>query len=200
MSDQDNIFPAILDTILGRLALLFLSGANGDMEVARQAALHMLACNNPRTEDELRLAAGAISFSMHALEALSQAATPEMPLNKILRLRSGAVSLSRASEKAERRLEQLQKAPPKAHQDETEPQPVETQDPQADKAIALIEATRPQIITAGRNDAPIWSKAYQKQQAARRITENLKKNQAAHLAATNAMAQPNPSAVPETRR
>jgi hypothetical protein len=199
MSAPNAICPAILNTILGRLTLLFLSGANGDMEVARQAAVQMLSSNNPQTQNELRLAASAISFSMHALEALSQAATPDMPMNKILRLRSGAVSLSRASEKAERRLEQLQKAPPKAPDDETQPQPAEAQDPQADKAIALIEATRPQITTAGKNHAPIWSKDYQKQQAARRITQNLKKNQAAHLAATSAMAQPNPSALPEAR-
>jgi hypothetical protein len=199
MSEHNDVFPAILNTILGRLALLFLSGANGDMEVARQAAVQMLASNNPQTENELRLAASVLSFSMYALEALSQAATPDMPMNKILRLRSCAVSLSRASEKAERRLEQLQKAPPKAADDETQPQPAEAQDPRADRAVALIEATRPQIATAGKNDAPIWSKAYQKQQAARRITENLKKNQAAHLAATNAMAQPSPSALPEAR-
>jgi hypothetical protein len=178
------IHPAILNTVLGRLTLLVLTGANGDMEAARQAAGQMLESYDPQTESELRLAASIISFSLHSLEALSQAATPEMPMTKILRLRSGAVSLSRESDKAERRLEQLQQAPC----DDTHAQPADVQPPQAEKAIALVEATRPQIITTGKNDAPIWSKAYQQQQAARRITENLKKNQAAHLGATNAKA------------
>jgi hypothetical protein len=46
-------------------------------------------------QDELRLAANIVGFSFHALEALGQAATPEMPMTRILRLRSSAVSLSR---------------------------------------------------------------------------------------------------------
>jgi hypothetical protein len=188
MSAIATILPAILDTILGRLTPLFLSGANDDMATARHAAAGMLASYHPETEDELRLAAAIISFSLHTLEALSQAATPDMPLNKILRLRGGAVSLSRASDKAERRLAQIQKA----RRDGIQPQPEEEAKPaarqqaQADKAIALVEATRQEIQATNRNDAPIWSKAYQQQQAARRITENLKKNQAAHHAALNA--------------
>jgi hypothetical protein len=110
MSFAATILPAVLDTILGRLAQLFLSGANDDLAVERQAAAHMLAAYQPETEDELRLSAQIVSFSLRALEALGQAATPDMPLNKILRLRSGAVSLSRESHKAERRLELRQQA------------------------------------------------------------------------------------------
>jgi hypothetical protein len=206
------IHPAILDTILGRLALLFLAGANNDLPNARLAAAQMLQSHDPQTERELRLAAKIISFSLHALEALSQAATPDMPLNKILRLRGGAVSLSREADKAERRLEQIQQArrdaiqpqPAEAHSFEAhsfeaqsfEVQSAEPPHPQADKAIALIEATRPHIRATAPNQPPVWSKDYQKQQAARRITENLKKNQAAHLAATNPTtlpAAPNPA-------
>jgi hypothetical protein len=196
MSAATTILPAILDTVLGRLTLLFLSGANGDTPAARHAAAQMLASYDPQTANEVRLAASIISFSLHALEALSQAATPDMPLNKILRLRGGAVSLSRESDKAERRLAQLQTTRregfhPQPAEDETaETNPPEQQHPLADKAIALIEATRQQIKPADKNNAPIWSKAYQQQQAARRITDNLKKNQAAHLAATNAKAEP----------
>jgi hypothetical protein len=143
------------------------------------------ACENPETEHELRLAANIISFSLHTLEALSQAAAPDMPMNKILRLRSGAVSLNRASEQAERRLEQLQKT----RRDAIQPQPAEAAQPsQPDKSLAPIAATRhdSQPTTTSNNDAPIWTKSHQQQQAARRITENLKRNQAAHHAAINA--------------
>jgi hypothetical protein len=188
-----TILPAVLDTILGRLALLFLSGANEDLAVARHAAAHMLAAYQPETEEELRLAANVISFSLHALEALSQAATSDMPLNKILRLRSGAVSLSRESHKAERRLEQRQQARHDGIQ--AEPigaAPVEPVRPQIDKAIALIETTRQEIQTGSPNTVPIWSKAYRQQQAARRITENLKKNQAAYAATVGATAAAQP--------
>jgi hypothetical protein len=185
MSATLTLSPAIVETILGRLTLLFLSGAHGDMAAARHAAAQMLASYDPATANELRLTANIISFSLHALEALSQAATPDMPLNKILRLRGGAVSLGRESDKAERRLQQLQDA----RRDDIQPPPDESdsaETPRADKAIALVETTRAQIQTPGKSSPPIWSKAYQQQQAARRITENLKKNRAAHIAATAA--------------
>jgi hypothetical protein len=161
MSFAATLLPSILDTLLGRLALLFLSGAEGDLAAARHAAAHMLAAYNPETEDELRLAAEIVIFSFQALEALSLAATPEMPLNKIIRLRSGAVSLSRESHKAERRLDQIQKA----RRDGIQPQPVaatqaEPARPQVENSIALIEATRPEIQTTGPNSAPIWANSY----------------------------------------
>jgi hypothetical protein len=55
MSCAIAITPAILDTILGRLALLFLSGADGDLPTARHAASRMLAAYHAETPDELRL-------------------------------------------------------------------------------------------------------------------------------------------------
>jgi hypothetical protein len=102
--------PALVETVLTHLATLFLTGAAGDITAAREAASQTLAAYGPQTEDEFRLAANIVSFSFQALEALSQAATPDMPLTRTLRLRSGAVSLSRESHKAQRRLDQLQKA------------------------------------------------------------------------------------------
>ena len=101
---------AILETVVTRLSALFLTGAAGDMTAARQAAAQMLSAYHSETDDELRLAANIISFSFQALEALGQAATPDMPLAKILRLRGSAVSLSRESHKAQRRLDKLQAA------------------------------------------------------------------------------------------
>jgi hypothetical protein len=156
---------AILDTILGRLALLFLSGAAGDLGIAHNAAAQMLACYEPETVHELRVAANVISFSFHALEALSQASTPEIPLTRILRLRGSAVSLSRESHKAERRLEQLQQA--RRDSPQLQPEPIDAAQPDAEpvsprieKAIALIEATRPSIRTPTPHGAPVWSKPH----------------------------------------
>ncbi len=179
----------LLDTILSRLGILFLEAAMGSETAARQAAAAALADYGPETGTELRLAANIISFSLHALEALGQAAHPDLSLAKTLRLRGSAVSLSRESHKAERRLLDRQQAR-RAGQSGAEPEPEAEPAPKpeqaepvpaiAEKAVALIEATRQQA-----QSVPIWSKSYQQREAARRITENLKKN-----AATYAAAQP----------
>ena len=70
----------------------------------------MLAAYRPETAEDLRLAAHVISFSLHALEALSQASAPNITLSGTLRLRASAVSLSRASEKTQRRLDEVPQA------------------------------------------------------------------------------------------
>jgi hypothetical protein len=98
----------ILDTVLDRLALLFLAGACGDMAAARAAARALLAAYDVQSETELTLAADVISFSFHSLEALSQALTADMPLNKVIRLRGSAVSLNREAHRSRQKLEQLQ--------------------------------------------------------------------------------------------
>jgi len=177
---------AILDTILGRLALLFLSGAAGDLAAARNAAAQMLAAYHPQTEDELRLAAEIVGFSFHALEALGQAACPDMPLTRILRLRGGAVSLSRESHKAQRRLDQLQKAghagSPAAIEIQT-PQPAQTP-PKIEKALDLIQETR-QVAAVAKATGQTWTQAYQQRQRTKGTANNLKKNQARHAAQLN---------------
>jgi hypothetical protein len=177
----------VIETILARLALLFLAATNGDVTAARQAAMGTLADYQPQTPAELRLAANAVSLSLHALEALSQAALPEMPITRILRLRGGAVSLNREAEKTERRLEKLQQGRRNGIQSEPAKAPDLTQDilsPTTENAVALIEATRQLISTP----PPHWSKAQRQRDAARRITETLKRNQATHLAAAGGQA------------
>jgi hypothetical protein len=173
---------AVLDTILTRLALLFLAGARGDVAAARIAALQMLTVYYPETENEFRLAAQIVSFSFHALEALSQAATADMPLTRILRLRSSAVSLSRESHKAERRLDQLQKA----RRSGAPSQPTATDASHSgatiEKALELIANTR-EVTEAARNAGQTWTQAYEQRLRAKRMTANLKKNEAAHLGA-----------------
>jgi hypothetical protein len=82
MSLPATLPQAILDTILSRLALLFLSGAGDNMAVARDAVRQLLADYNPETAHELNLAAEIISLQMHALDALSYAASPDMARTK----------------------------------------------------------------------------------------------------------------------
>jgi hypothetical protein len=286
MSLATMLSGAVLDTILAHLAVLFLTGSGGDLAAAHRGAAKMLAGYHPETEDELRLAAEIVSFGFHALEALSQAASHDLPLTKILRLRGSAVSLSRQSHRSQHRLDQLQRdrrtsraaqpaaalpqeppapqasalpqepaaprpsslpqeppapqpssspqasAPPQlpsspqapslpqepaaprpsslppeplAPQASSSPQasappelPSLPQAPQApgpsrprdDTAIPLIETIQTSEAT-GSSSFKTWTKSYQQRRTARRIAENLRKNQAAHLA----LPPPSPDAA-----
>jgi hypothetical protein len=188
MSLAATLPAAIVDTILSHLALLFLAATAGDLPAARNAAAQMLAAYRPETEDELRLAAEIMGFSLHAVEALGQAATPDMPLNRILRLRGSAVSLSRQSHKAQVRLIQLQKARRAGTPIEAKIQPEPSQpQPKIDNALGVIEETG-KVLAAARATGQTWTQAYQQGQRAKRIAENLKKNQARHAAQRDATA------------
>ena len=191
MSLPATIAQAILDTVIGRLALLFLTGAGGDPTKAHHAASQMLAAHNAETPDELGLAAEIVSLQLHTLEALSYASDPELSLNKILRLRGGAVSLSRESHKARRKLDQLQRdrragippQPAEAPTEAAQPQPAPPQ-PKIDKALGLIEAAREAIQTIKKTGGHTWSQSFQKRLMAQRIAENSKKKQAEHATLT----------------
>jgi hypothetical protein len=165
--------PAILQTILTRLAALFLTGAAGDMTAARHAAAQMLGAYRPETEDELRLAANIIGFSFQSLEALSQAAAPDLPITRILRLRGSAVSLSRESREAERRLDQLQKA----RRQGVPAQPAELRAEPEPKTEKVIEDTR-KVTVAAKASGQTWTQAYQQRQREARIAASLKRAEA----------------------
>jgi hypothetical protein len=166
----------ILETILIHLALLFLTGAAGNPIAARQAAAHMLDAYHPETEEQLRLAANIVGFSFHALEALGQAAAPDMPLTRVLRLRGSAVSLSREAAKAERRLTQLRNS----LQQDIVAQP----EPKMEKAVALIADTR-KVAIAAKASGQSWARAYEERQRDIRIAKNVKKAEAKMAALAN---------------
>ena len=182
-----NLPAAILATILNRLARLFLTGANGDLPTARHAASQMLAAYHPQTEDELSLAAEIISFAFHALDALSQAADPDLSLNQKLRLRGSAVSLSRESHKSHRKLDQLQKTRRAGISTGPQPEPVL---PEIDPAPQLIETTTEAPPAAGKIKHQTWTQGYQQRQLARRIADKLQKaNATLQAEATNTPRQ-----------
>ncbi|MEA2773701.1 MAG: hypothetical protein QOD93_6663 [Acetobacteraceae bacterium] len=190
------ITPAILDTILGHLAPHFLASANGDLPAARHASGHMLAAYNAETEEELRLAAEIVSFSFHALEALSEAAGPDLSFNKKLRLRGSAVSLSRESHKSQRKLDQLRRArlaasanpeapvptppiQPTTTPDDPIPNDPSPDDPSPTQPLGLIEFAR-DAIQASMKTGPVqaWTLSRQQRRAAKRMTETVKRNNA----------------------
>jgi hypothetical protein len=165
-----TITPAIMDTILEHLAPHFLLGADNDLPTARQAASQMLAAYAVETDEELRLAAEIVSFGFHALEALSEAAPADLSLNKKLRLRGSAVSLSREAHKSQRKLDQLQRARLTAsRQPEAQPPP--------------LEMTREPIQTTTQKDGPkLHTPSRQQRRAAMRIGEIANRNAAHHEA------------------
>ena len=186
-------FPApVLETILTGLSVLFIDGAAGDIAAARQAAAEMLDDYNPRTRFELALAASIVSFTFQALDALAQAAAPNIPMTRILRLRSGAVSLSRESEKAERRLMALQKArqqnPPAEIQHEIDqPEPAQPEPAQQQPANPGPSQPEPPPATLGITaPSPIRIRSEQDRQQALRIAANIKRAEAMFAAKSSA--------------
>ena len=179
MSIATLIDPAILDTVLGRLALLFLAGAGDDMTLARHAAGRLLIAYKVETEEELSLAAEVISFSYHALAALSQAMEPDLSLNKIIRLRGSAVSLSREGHRNQRKLDQLQRdrrAAASAPPAETTAPPLATPDaPAIDQAVGLNVLARQEAKTEA--PARTWTQAYHDRQRDKRLAESARKRQ-----------------------
>ena len=214
VSTATLIDPAILDTVLGRLALLFLAGAGEDITVARHAALQLLAAYKVETDEELSLAAEVVSFGYHALQALSQAMEPDLSLNKILRLRGSAVSLSRESHRNQRKLDQLQRdrraaadAPPA----DTLPRPTATSDtPTIDQPTSLNASARQTVEAKAAKTEPVqaktWTQAYHDRQRDKRLAESARKRdpltfvpaQPGAVAACSAMAIEAAVAVSQT--
>jgi hypothetical protein len=202
MSLPPSLPAPILETVLTRLAALFLAGAGGDTTAARHAATQMLTAYHPRTPDELRLAANIVIFGFQALEALAQACTPDMSITRILRLRGGAVSLSREAAKAERHLGQLQKAPQQpiqAQQPEIQPAPAQPepaqQPPPGIEKAALIHDTATIAVTPKTRDLT-WTQAYEQRERDTRIAASLQRAQA-RIAGQPSPATPH--AVPDRR-
>jgi hypothetical protein len=191
MSLQNTITPAILHTVIGHLSGHFLNGANGDLATARHAAARMLACYKVETEEELHLASDIVSFGFHALKALSESAEPELSLNNKLRLRSGAVSLSREGHKARRKLEQLRRTraaasvqpeenvaiPHKAAPDKPAVETVARETAATGQARDLIEFAREAIQASGKKGGiQGFSFNHQQRRAAEKIAKNLQRN------------------------
>jgi hypothetical protein len=189
MSDPaQTISPVMLDTVLNHLAPHFLAAADNDLPTARRAASHLLQSYHAATEEELNLAGEIITFRVQALEALSEAAAPDLSLNRKLRLRGSAVSLSRQSHKAQRKLDQLQRARQTTRQ--AAPTPDHPQGP--DVTQDLLDFTR-QLVDAGArpNGAQHRGLSRQQRRAAERIANTLRRNQEHHQAThTPAATQP----------
>ncbi len=168
---------ALLQTILHQVAVLLLSGARGDMDAARHAAAATLSTYDPQTEPELRLAARVISFSLQAGEALAQAADPDMPLTRVIRLRSGAVSLSREADKAERRLERLREVRFQAMEEAATAVPESEWEEEApvDAPLASPSEDSRKVAAYAEANGLSWSDALKQRRREQRLAERRRK-------------------------
>jgi hypothetical protein len=201
MSQPTAITSAILDTVLALLAPFFLAATNGDLAAARVAAGQMLADYNAETREELRLAAEVISFGFQALEALSQAAAPDLPINRVMRLRGSAVSLNRSAQQNQRKLDQLQRARKAAEKAEAteQPQPAPAQpapaqpapaqpapaqpapaQPGMDAAAGLLEFARDAIQAHGSKNPRAWLQSAKKRRMVQKMAEDGRRRVAEH--------------------
>jgi hypothetical protein len=151
------IDPAVLDTILAFLAPLFLGATGDDMQAARRAAKAMLDSYGARTNREIRLAALAIAFSFGALDALSRAASLDLPVNQVLRLRGNANALNRGAEQNEKRLEkQLQQPPAETKEPDPKAEPELPASAATDDLVAFVRASwKAQKAEAAAQPAPM---------------------------------------------
>lgn len=161
---------ALVKAVLRPLAALLHGAAGNDPAAAWSAAVRTIESYAPRTEVELRLAVRIVTFSIQAGEAVAQAGAPEMPLLRAIRLRAGAVALSREAEKAERRLEKLRAARLGDAPVTTEAEADDTPPPAAERAIALVEDTR-KVGAYAQAHGLSWTEARKQRERDRRLAD-----------------------------
>jgi len=178
---------ALLKAILRPLATLLYAAANNDPDAAWKAALQTVTLHDPHSIAELRLAVRIETFSIQANEAAAQAGTPDMPLLRAIRLRSGAVALSREAEKAEHRLEKLRSARHQGAPEPAEP-PQEAETASVQRATALVADTR-KIAAYAASHGLSFGQALKQRNREQRLAER----QAKQAARLQSMATPAPA-------
>ncbi len=171
-----NLPKAFALTIINHIATLLLTATGGDLALAQQAARETLHAYNPRNQAEFQLAAQIICFSLQSLDALAQAANPDLSLTRVLRLRSGAVSLSRQAQKAQLQLEKLQKTQTHSVEPASAPEPLPpdtatTEAPQATRQEAPPVQGKGKIAAYAQAHGLTFSQAMQQRNREKRLAE-----------------------------
>jgi hypothetical protein len=178
MSRPGAITATALEKVLGFLAPLFMTGAQGDAAVAMAAAREILASYGPRNNKEIRLAALTIAFSFGALDSLSRAVAADLSVNQVLRLRGNANSLHRAAHKSQEALDHLQQAEAEPSMDEPlEDLPASIQTPDLVAFARPVPLSRQQRRAAERQAEKI---RLRQQEAARRTERAAARRPTAH--------------------
>jgi hypothetical protein len=113
---DQKVHPAdiLLNLVVTILAPMFLSASNGDIGVARMAAMETIVASMPaldtinlyqaRRRVDVIAVAHIIACGLAALSSLSLSMADNIPLPMALRLRGNAAALIRAAEQARRAL------------------------------------------------------------------------------------------------
>ncbi|HEX3573489.1 MAG TPA: hypothetical protein VHU42_02710 [Rhodopila sp.] len=110
-NQETSVFNCTLETIVGFLLPFFLAAAGGNTETAEATVRHLISAYSATTATELDLVGRIIGFGIASLDNLRLSMDPGLSTNKLLRYRSNAVSLSRASNQAQKALDALRTRP-----------------------------------------------------------------------------------------
>jgi hypothetical protein len=102
----------LFNTILGFMLPFFLAGAGGNRSIAAELIRTLIEAYNASTPIELDLAGRIIGFSTAAMDNLRLSIAANLSDTKVLRYRSNAVTLCRASDQSRKMLEALQEKRP----------------------------------------------------------------------------------------
>jgi hypothetical protein len=140
MTTTDNPGPldVLLNLVVILLAPVFLGVTNGDVSLARMAALETINDYRARNSADLIAVGQIVMFGLAAMGSLSLSMADELPLSMTLRLRGNAVSCNRASEQNRRARSKIL-----ADQPQTEPPT-----PQAEAPIPELTAEPEPFLSA----------------------------------------------------
>jgi hypothetical protein len=132
-----------LDHVLLLLIPLFLRGAGGNEESARQVALRMLEAHDPVTDRDYLLAAELIACSITMVDSLCRSMEdPDMAVSTRLRLRANGNALSARADRNRKILGSAAPLPPRAAESAVAPSIAPSATPSAIQKIrdAIVEA------------------------------------------------------------
>lgn len=135
----------VMETIIGFLLPFFLAAAGGNADTARAAIRQLIDAYNATTATELDLAGRIVGFSIAALDNLRLSMEADLSDTKVLRYRSNAVTLGRASNQARKALEAIRANPD---------QPYNTPRPSVAPAATVPSPATPSLAAPTRQATP----------------------------------------------
>jgi hypothetical protein len=151
MTETTNLRPTdILLTLLAALlAPMFLTTTNGDVTVARLAAIETINDYRAQNRASLLAVAQIVAFGLCALGCLSLSMADDLSLSMTLRLRSNANSLNRSAEQNRRALNTASRPENPAQVPAAPPETMTQEDHRLEaEAIAAIATARQTVTEA----------------------------------------------------
>jgi hypothetical protein len=182
MSLLPSISVVFLETIIAPLIPWYLTAAGGDLELARETILTMLASYNVDTEQEARLAVEIAFFSLGAMAALGKSMDPDLPLNAVLRLRGSANALQRSKHQCQRVLDGLRKERRMAGTAPKPQHPIPEQTPEQPGIADAAQSVQPAAAQpAAIQPKPEFTLTRQQRRAVERAVEKAQRKHAEQL-------------------